>query len=107
SKTGDALAEARKEWEAALAEAAQKRADVAANTPERTRRAQDDLAGMDDLLSQLADERVSTQGTFNAAAVRGLGGGSAADRTAKATEETAKNTKRLLEQSQHGQLVFT
>ena len=32
---------------------------------------------------------------------------SAADRTARATEETAKNTKRLLEQSQHGRLVFT
>lgn len=105
--TGDALAEARKEWEAALNEAAQKRADVEANTPERTRRAQGELAGMDDMLSQLAEERVSTQGTFNAAAVRGFGGGSAADRTAKATEETAKNTKRLLEQSQHGQLVFT
>jgi hypothetical protein len=105
--TGDALAEARKEWEAALSEAAQKRADVEANTPERTRRAQDELAGMDDLLSQMAEERVSTKGTFNAAAVRGFGGGSVADRTAKATEETAKNTKRLLEQSQHGKLVFT
>lgn len=105
--TGDALAEARKEWEATLHEAAQKRANVEANTPERTRRAQGELAGMDDLLSQLAEERVSTQGTFNAAAVRGFGGGSAADRTAKATEETAKNTKRLLEQSRHGKLVFT
>lgn len=105
--TGDALAEARKEWEAALNEAAQKRADVEANTPERTRRAQDELAGMDDLLSQMAEERVSTKGTFNAAAVRGFGGGSVADRTAKATKETAKSTKRLLEQSQHGKLVFT
>jgi hypothetical protein len=105
--TGDALAAARQEWEAALNEAAQKRADVEANTPERTRRAQDELAGMDDLLSRMAEERVSTKGTFNAAAVRGFGGGSVADRTAKATEETAKNTKRLLEQSQHGKLVFT
>ena len=50
--TGDALAEARKEWEAALNEAAQKRADVEANMPERTRRAQGELAGMDDMLSQ-------------------------------------------------------
>ncbi|GIX04629.1 MAG: hypothetical protein KatS3mg114_0498 [Planctomycetaceae bacterium] len=105
--TGDALAKAREEWEAALAEAAQKRSEVEANAPERTRRAQDELAGMDDLLSQVAEERVSTKGTFNAAAVRGFGGGSVADRTAKATEETAKNTKRLLEQSQHGKLVFT
>lgn len=105
--TGDALTQAREEWEAALAEAAQKRSDVEANAPERTRRAQDELAGMDDLLSQVAEERVSTKGTFNAAAVRGFGGGSVADRTAKATEETAKNTKRLLEQSQHGKLVFT
>lgn len=37
----------------------------------------------------------SVRGTFSAFAAAGLGGGSAADRTAKATEETAKNTKKL------------
>ena len=100
----DALRQARAEWQAAIAEAAVKRRETAGDAPSIGR---DELTGMDDLLSQLAEERISTQGTFNAAAVRGFGGGSAADRTAKATEETAKNTKRLLEKSQHGQLVFT
>lgn len=105
---GSALAQARKEWEEALAAAAQKRSAAGeAQAPERMRRAQLELTDMDDLLSKLAEERVSTRGTFNPAAVRGFGGGNAADRTARATEETAKNTKRLLEQSQHGRLVFT
>ena len=35
-------------------------------------------------------------GTFNASAAWGLGQNSAADRTARATEETARNTKKLL-----------
>lgn len=102
------LENARKEWQDAIAEAARKRKESeAGEAPDRMRRAQLNLEGMDDLLSRIGEERVSTKGTFHAAAVRGFGGGSAADRTAKATEETAKNTKRLLEQSQHGQLVFT
>lgn len=37
-------------------------------------------------------------GTFSASAVAGLGAGSAADRTAKATELTARHTKKLAEQ---------
>ena len=103
-----ALETARNEWQDAIAEAARKRSEVdAGEAPDRIGRAQADLAGMDDLLTQIGEEKVSTKGTFNAAAVRGFGGGSVADRTAKATEETAKNTKRLLEQSQHGKLVFT
>ena len=38
----------------------------------------------------------SSRGTFNAAAIQALQGGSAADRTAKNTEETSKNTGKLL-----------
>jgi hypothetical protein len=46
---------------------------------------------------ELADARTTTVGTFSgaAAAMMGWGGGSAADRTAKATEQTAINTKKL------------
>jgi len=47
------------------------------------------------------------QGTFNVAGVRGLAGGNAADRTAKATEETARNTKRLLQSAERGGLQFS
>ena len=42
------------------------------------------------------EQKVSTAGTFNAFAIRGLEGGSTMDRVAKATEETAKNTKQIL-----------
>ena len=45
------------------------------------------------------EQKVSTAGTFNAFAVRGLEGGGTMDRVAKATEETAKNTKQLIKNS--------
>ena len=47
------------------------------------------------------------RGTFNAAAAAGLGTGSVAERTARATEATAKNTKRLLDEAESGGLAFT
>ena len=56
---------------------------------------------------EFAADKVSVTGTFNAAAVRGLGGGNPAERTARAAEETAKNTKRILQEAQHGGLVFS
>jgi hypothetical protein len=51
-------------------------------------------------------EKIGVRGTFNAAAIQGLAAGDAADRTAKATEETAKNTKKLLQAAQTGGLTF-
>src|SRR5690606_37233772 len=50
--SGDALARARKEWEDALAEAAQKRAEVEAQGgPARMQRAEMDLSDLDELLN--------------------------------------------------------
>ena len=50
--------------------------------------------------------RVSVRGTFNASAVRGLAANDdSAERTARATEQTARHTKRLVEASKKG-LVF-
>ena len=47
------------------------------------------------------------RGTFNALAVQSLAGGdAAAERTAKATEQTARNTKRLADAAQTGGLTF-
>ena len=47
------------------------------------------------------------RGTFSAAAVAGLASsGSAAERTARASEQTAKNTKRLVDAAQSGGLAF-
>jgi hypothetical protein len=48
----------------------------------------------------------SSKRTFNALGTRGLGSEGPAERTAKATEETAKNTKKILQEAQHGGLVF-
>jgi hypothetical protein len=50
---------------------------------------------------------ISVTGTFNAAGVAGLGGGDAAERTARASEQTAKNTKRLADAVGSGGLAFT
>lgn len=50
---------------------------------------------MDELDATLASKD-KVIGTFNASAAWGLGQNSAADRTARATEETARNTKKLL-----------
>ena len=48
----------------------------------------------------------TVRGTFNAAALHGLMAGGAQDRTAKATEEVAKNTKKLLDEAKDGGVVF-
>ena len=71
------------------------------------RKAQDNLAGMEDSLVQVREQRLSTTGTFNAAAVRGLGGGSAEERTARATESTAQSIKKIEERSRLGTPSFT
>lgn len=103
----DALQQARKEWEDAIAEAARKRQEVeASGDPARIKKAKTSLEGMDDLLSQVGQDKVSVKGTFNALGARGLASEGPAERTAKASEETAKNTKRLLQEAQHGGLTF-
>jgi hypothetical protein len=97
-----ALDDARKQWQAALDEAAGPRA--AAGGPKPLERAKAELPSLNELES-LAQRKISTQGTFNAAAASGLGGAAFQERTAKATEQTAANTKRLV-QGQAGGLVF-
>ena len=58
--------------------------------------------------NKVQDVQVSASGTFNAAALQGLSNVSdqAADRTAKATEETAKQVKNLNKKADTGGLVF-
>lgn len=84
-----ALGDARKEWQDALAEAAKKR------PPES--KPLDRFGGPGNLDAMMATiGKVTTFGTFNAAALRGLGGGQRVqERAAKAAEETARNTKRI------------
>ncbi len=104
-----ALDEAKRRLEQALAEARAKReAAEAEGGPSRLpgdllSRFDDQIDGLGDLLAK----GISVRGTFNAAGAAGLGGGDSAERTARATEQTAKNTKRLVDAMGTGGLAFT
>jgi hypothetical protein len=51
---------------------------------------------LSDTIAEASRRAFASRGTFNASAAQSLSGNSAVDRTAKATEETAKNTKTLI-----------
>ena len=113
-KSESALAQARREWQQAIELAARKREEAATGdtAPERLKKPdellqqlQSQLNGAGDQLQQTQD-KVSVSGSFNAAAIRGLSAGNPEERTARASEETAKNTKRILQEAQHGGLTF-
>jgi hypothetical protein len=83
---------ARDEWRKAIQKAHEERAAKEGEAPD------DDImsrikAKLADLPETIEKKATSVRGTFNARAMLSLAGGVAADRTAKATEETAKNTK--------------
>ncbi|AQT67953.1 phage tail tape measure protein, TP901 family, core region [Anaerohalosphaera lusitana] len=94
------LARAKSKWKEAIKSARDKRNGLDDKSPEldATESAKDlksALAGVSDVIgSQMAS--VSITGTFSAFAAGGLGSGNAMDRTAQATEETARNTKQIL-----------
>jgi hypothetical protein len=97
------IAAARQEWEEAIAEAKRKRDEANARVPEKMKRP--DYPELDEMPDKVR-EKIDLQGTFNALAVRGLGAESLSERTAKAAEQTASNTKKLLQEAQLGGLVF-
>ncbi|MCD4823216.1 MAG: phage tail tape measure protein [Phycisphaerae bacterium] len=110
------LASLRKERDDAIAAARQKRRDKDDDQgPGRLDGPEGDiidqvenaLAGINigDAIAKQA-KKIGVKGTFNASALRGLQAGNAADRTAKASEETAKNTKKLVQSAQSGGLAF-
>ena len=99
----EAVAEARRQWQEALDEAARKRAEITATVAPGRAADIGDFEGLD--LEGLVRRSISVVGTFNPLAVAGLGSGSPLERTARATEETAKNTRRLVQQFRDG-LVF-
>jgi len=109
TETQRQLEEARRRLDEAIAEAKRKREEADADgTPRRG--PGDLLADLEDRLSGIGDAiaaRISVRGTFNALAVQGLAGSAdAAERTAGATEQTAKNTKRLADAARTGGLTF-
>jgi len=98
-----ALKKAKEEWAAAVAEAKAKRQTAEARKPEappeapavpRFEKFQEEVLPA---LEKAA--RIEVVGTFSAEAARGLAVGPSLteERTAKATEETAKNTKKILD----------
>lgn len=101
-----ALDEAKRRLEQALAEARAKReAAEAEGGPSRLPGdlLHDQIEGLGDLIAK----GISVRGTFNALATQGLeSDGGAAERTARATEQTAKHTKRLVDAAQSGGLTF-
>jgi hypothetical protein len=97
-KLADAIEQARQKREAADAERGPGRSprDLMAEFEDR-------LAG----LGEVIGKGISVRGTFNARAAQGLeSDGGAAERTARATEQTAKHTKRLADAAQSGGLTF-
>ena len=110
------LAKARQEWREAIDAAKTKReAKEAEGGPDGLEgpdaiidKAQRAMDGLGDIGSMIGEQaaKIGVKGTFNAAAVRGLAAGDAADRTAKASEETAKNTKKLVQAATTGGLTF-
>lgn len=100
------LDQARQAWQLAIGEARQKReAGAGPGMPEGLRgTGPGGLLDLEDMMAQARERTVGVVGTFSAMAVGGLSMGSTAERTAKATEETAKNTKRLVDKA--GGLTF-
>jgi flagellar biosynthesis GTPase FlhF len=68
---------------------------------QRARRPEFDLEGLDE-----AEGKTDVKGTFSAFAVAGLGSDSLAERTARASEQVARNTGQLVREAQNGGLVF-
>jgi hypothetical protein len=104
-----ALDAAKQKLAYAIEQARQKREAADADRgPGRTPR--DLMAEFEDRLAGLGEvigKGISVRGTFNARAAQGLeSDGGAAERTARATEQTAKHTKRLADAAQSGGLTF-
>lgn len=104
-----ALEDARRKLDEALEEARRKR-EAADTGDAATPSLRDRLDDFEDLLDGAGEtiaRRVEARGTFNALAAQGLASGTdAIDRTARASEQTARNTRRLVESARSGGLIF-
>ncbi len=105
------LEAARKALKDALTQARSERAAAEKDEGPARRRTDYAGAGSFDEWSQGVQQKIAAGatvvGTFNIAALQGLGYSGAQERTAKATEETARNTKRLIDDARHNRATFT
>lgn len=101
------LQRARADWQKALAEAAAARANAEKDGkagPDSLKLPNFDLDGLDDALQTTA-RKVDVVGTFNPLAA--IGSDALSERTAKAAEATAANTKQLVRQFQYSGPAFS
>ncbi|MGD8453982.1 MAG: hypothetical protein PVJ57_19380 [Phycisphaerae bacterium] len=95
SEAEAALAQAKADLAAALKAAAEAREEAGPGAPGRKGPTGIRVLTLDEIMERVGDRiamQTSVVGTFNAAALQGLGGNSPADRTARATEQIVKNT---------------
>jgi TP901 family phage tail tape measure protein len=108
-RTRGQLDDARRQLADALAEAKRKRDEVESEegAPGARRGLLDGLADRLEGLGDVIARKITVTGTFNPTAIAGLAAGTDADeRTARATEQTAKHTKRLVDAAVTGGLTF-
>jgi hypothetical protein len=102
-----ALDRAKSEWQQALNEAKEKRASFEARQLEAGKTPADILPPDLGYIQAQARTAFGVAGTFSAEAAGRMGlGGSAAERTAKASEETAKNTRKIAQQLDQNEMAF-
>ena len=107
-KSKQALTDARKEWQAAISDAKNKKTET--KKPESTP-IEDAKAKLKDAGDTVAaaQGKVKVQGSFYAQASQSLSSGTAAERTAKASEDIKKNTRKtnqLLKENSSSELAF-
>ena len=114
------LDEARRQWREALDAARQKKQDnvgpegssdppAPPDPDDFNRKYRDALAGLGDIGERIGNEaaRIQVRGTFNAMALWGLAANDdAADRTARATEQTVKFVRRIATNTEQGTRAF-
>ncbi len=96
----DELSKTREEWQKAIEEARKKRQLKDAQGPDRLQEPPSMPDYLEGLGPTIAQKTIGVTGTFNAMEARGLGAGNVADRIAKATEDTAKHAKRLVDMAE-------
>jgi len=110
-QTKEDLDKAKEELRTALNQA-KKEKDEAVAARSHKGKSEDPLSDIKNKLAGIGKSlgntlKLSTTGTFSAAALSGLGTGSVNERTAKASEQTAKNTKKLVDRSNTTGKAFT
>ncbi len=96
----DELNKTRDEWQKAIEEAKKKRQLKDAQGPDRLQEPPSMPDYLEGLGPTIAQKTIGVSGTFNAMEARGLGAGNVADRIAKASEDTAKHTKKLVDMAE-------